>query len=87
MTASKIAHIICCGCCCVIKVAEETPLSVLFLAEIIKQIFPPGVVNIITGYGNVAGEAMIRHAAMDKLSFTGSLATGKRIMSLATMSG
>lgn len=65
----------------VIKPSEETPISLLRLGELIQEAgFPDGVVNIVTGYGNTAGEALASHPDIDKIAFTGSTAVGKRII-------
>ncbi len=68
----------------VLKTAEQTPLSMLYLAKLfVKAGFPPGVVNIISGYGPTAGAALASHIDVDKVAFTGSTATGKIIQALA----
>jgi phenylacetaldehyde dehydrogenase len=65
----------------VLKPAEATPLTALRLGELIVEAgFPPGVVNIVTGLGPVAGQALVEHPGVDKISFTGSTAVGKRIL-------
>jgi aldehyde dehydrogenase (NAD+) len=64
----------------VIKPSEITPTSTLLLAELVgKAGFPKGVVNVITGYGNPTGEALVNHPGVDKIAFTGSTATGRKI--------
>ena len=66
------------------KAAEQTPLSILVFANLIKEAgFPPGVVNIVNGHGRVAGAAIAQHLDIDKIAFTGSTATGKEIMKSA----
>jgi aldehyde dehydrogenase (NAD+) len=68
------------GNCCVVKPAEDACLSLLRLAELTHEAgLPPGVLNIVTGYGREAGEALIQHAGVDHISFTGSAATGTRV--------
>lgn len=68
----------------VIKVAEQTPLSALYFAELLKKAeFPPGVVNILNGAGREAGQAIAAHADVDKITFTGSTPTGREIMKAA----
>ena len=68
-----------------LKPAEQTPLSALILAQLITQAgFPPGVVNVVNGYGPEAGTALVQHPLVDKVAFTGSTATAKTIMSLAS---
>ncbi|MDP7705192.1 MULTISPECIES: aldehyde dehydrogenase [unclassified Mycobacterium] len=70
------------GCSVVIKPAPETPLDALWLAEMIEQLeLPGGVVSVVTG-GPDIGEALVRHPGVDKIAFTGSSATGRRIAAL-----
>ncbi|KAI9278812.1 aldehyde dehydrogenase domain-containing protein [Phascolomyces articulosus] len=84
MLAWKIAPAVCTGNTVVVKTSELTPLSALKIAELVKEAgFPPGVINIITGYGPKAGEALSRHMKVSKIAFTGSLATGRAIMKAA----
>jgi acyl-CoA reductase-like NAD-dependent aldehyde dehydrogenase len=80
----KIATAICSGNTIVLKPAEVAPLSVIHLAALVAEAgFPPGVVNIVTGTGPEVGEALVRHPGVDKLTFTGSGAVGRRILGLA----
>ena len=84
MAAWKLGPALCCGNTVVLKLAEQTPLSMLYVAQLIKEAgFPPGVVNIINGYGREAGSALVQHPHVDKIAFTGSTATGKEIMKMA----
>lgn len=84
MAAWKLAPALATGNCIVLKAAEPTPLSVLYLADLIKAAgFPPGVVNIINGYGNEAGAALAGHLDVDKIAFTGSTGTAKAIQKSA----
>ncbi|EHK98351.1 putative Aldehyde dehydrogenase [Glarea lozoyensis 74030] len=86
MAAWKLGPALACGNTIVIKAAEQTPLSILYLANLIKEAgFPPGVVNILNGYGREAGAAIATHLGIDKVAFTGSTATGKEIMKLASV--
>jgi aldehyde dehydrogenase (NAD+) len=81
MAAWKIAPALAAGNTVVIKPAETTPLSILVLAEIIADAdLPPGVVNIITGAGDI-GAALVNHNGIDKVAFTGSTEVGKQIQS------
>ncbi|KAI8140757.1 aldehyde dehydrogenase domain-containing protein [Fennellomyces sp. T-0311] len=81
MLSWKIAPAIATANTVVIKTSELTPLSALKFAELVKEAgFPPGVINIITGYGRITGEALSRHMKVSKIAFTGSTATGRAIM-------
>jgi phenylacetaldehyde dehydrogenase len=76
----KLAPALAAGCTVVLKPAELTPLSALLLGRLILDAgFPPGVVNILNGFGPTLGAAMASHEGIDKISFTGSTATGKHI--------
>ncbi len=80
----KLAPALAAGCTVVLKVAEQTPLSALRLAQLIMEAgFPPGVVNVLTGVGSVAGAALAAHPRVDKVAFTGSTAVGKSIVRAA----
>lgn len=80
----KVSAALAAGCTCVIKPSEITSVTALMLGEIaIEAGFPPGVLNIVTGYGPEVGEAMVLDPRVDKISFTGSTKTGQRIMELA----
>ena len=82
--ATKIAPILACGNALVLKPAEQTPLSVLLLAEIFSKAgLPKGVLNVVTGLGTEAGAALVDHPAVPKLSFTGSTTVGRRIAAAA----
>ncbi|KAF3000919.1 hypothetical protein E8E13_008510 [Curvularia kusanoi] len=84
MAAWKLGPALACGNTVVLKPAEQTPLSVLFLATLIKEAgFPAGVVNIVNGYGKSAGSRLSAHPDVDKIAFTGSTVTGKAIMRAA----
>ncbi|QLG47932.1 aldehyde dehydrogenase family protein [Natrinema halophilum] len=80
MASWKLAPALAAGNCSVLKPAEQTPLSALRLAELIDDIVPDGVVNVVTGYGEEAGEPLTRHPDVRKVAFTGSTAVGKRVM-------
>ncbi|KAJ3234326.1 aldehyde dehydrogenase (NAD(P)(+)) ald5 [Chytriomyces hyalinus] len=87
MVAWKIAPALAAGNVCVLKTSEKTPLSALKLCQLIVEAgFPPGVVNILSGFGPTAGDAIARHMDIHKLSFTGSTATGRKIMAAAAES-
>lgn len=84
ITSWKAAPALAMGNCIVIKPAGLTPLSALALADIIADAgFPHGVINIVPGKGSVAGEALIKHPLVKKISFTGSTEVGKHIMKTA----
>ena len=81
MGVAKIAPALAVGCTIVLKPAEQTPLSTLRLAELISEVgFPEGVVNIVTGFGETAGRALVAHPGVDKIAFTGSTTVGKEIL-------
>ena len=79
MAAWKLAPALATGNTCVLKPAETTPLTALLLAEVLQQAdLPPGVVNIVTGFGD-AGASLVAHDGVDKIAFTGSTEVGKLI--------
>jgi len=78
----KVAPALVAATTVVIKPSEETPLATLKLAQAF-EVLPPGVVAIVTGTGEEAGEALVRHPHVDMIAFTGSTTTGKRIMRIA----
>jgi len=84
MLARSLAPALAAGCTAVVKPAEETPLTALAFAELLAEAgIPPGVVNVVPGTGEVAGEALCRHPLVAGITFTGSVATGRRVMALA----
>jgi len=84
MWAWKIGPAVATGNCVVLKTAEQTPLSALFAANLVKEAgFPPGVINIISGFGKIAGAAISSHMDIDKVAFTGSTLIGRQIMKAA----
>jgi acyl-CoA reductase-like NAD-dependent aldehyde dehydrogenase len=81
---AKVAPALAAGCTIVLKPAELAPLSALMLADAAHEIsLPPGVLNVVCGSGRVVGEAIVGHPDVDMVSFTGSLAAGRRVASLA----
>jgi phenylacetaldehyde dehydrogenase len=85
MAAWKLGPALAAGCTCILKPAEQTPLTALRLGELIIEAgFPPGVVNILTGYGETTGMALVKHPGVDKIAFTGSTVVGKLINKAAT---
>jgi betaine-aldehyde dehydrogenase len=84
MAAWKLAPALAAGCSCVLKPAEQTPLTVLELAKHFEACgLPNGVVNIITGFGESAGAPLVQHPDVNKIAFTGSAAVGKQIVKMA----
>jgi aldehyde dehydrogenase (NAD+) len=87
MWAWKIGPAISTGNTVVLKTAEQTPLSALYVAKLVKEAgFPPGVINIISGFGRVAGAAIAAHMDIDKVAFTGSTLVGRQILQVAAKS-
>lgn len=87
MFAWKIGPALAMGNTIVLKTAEQTPLSALKMCELIKEAgFPPGVVNVISGFGPVAGAAIANHMDIDKVAFTGSTLVGRNILKAAASS-
>lgn len=82
----KLGPALACGNTIVIKIAETTPLSAFYATQLIAKVFPPGVVNVVTGYGNVVGAAISSHMKILKVAFTGSTAVGRTIMQAAAKS-
>jgi betaine-aldehyde dehydrogenase len=84
MAAWKLAPAIAAGCTCVLKPAEQTPLTMMEVAAWFTDLgFPPGVVNIVNGMGETTGAALVAHPGVDKIAFTGSAAVGKIIVKSA----
>ncbi|HEY3603721.1 MAG TPA: aldehyde dehydrogenase family protein [Sporichthyaceae bacterium] len=84
MCAWKLAPALACGNTAVLKPAEQTPLSALFLGELLIEAgLPAGVVNIVTGHGETAGAPLAAHQDVDKVSFTGSTEVGKLVLNAA----
>ena len=85
MAAWKLGAALAMGCTVVLKPAEQTPLSALYLATLIQEAgFPDGVVNVVPGFGETAGAALVDHPQVDKIAFTGSTEVGKLIMRQAS---
>lgn len=85
MATWKLGPALACGNTVVLKAAEQTPLSILVFGQLIKEAgFPPGVVNFINGYGAEAGPTLVQHPLVDKVAFTGSTATARNIMKMAS---
>ena len=81
MITRKVAPALAAGCTVVIKPAELTPLTALRVAELMAEVgFPPGVVNVVPGFGEVAGARLAQHPDVQKIAFTGSTVVGRRIV-------
>jgi phenylacetaldehyde dehydrogenase len=86
MAAWKVAPALAAGCTVVLKPAEQTSLTALRLGELVMEAgFPPGVVNVVTGFGPTAGAALTEHPDVDKIAFTGSTPVGKQIVHASTV--
>jgi phenylacetaldehyde dehydrogenase len=84
LTAMKMAPALAAGCTMVLKPAEDTSLTALRLAELMREAgFPPGVFNVVTGRGSEAGAALAAHPDVDKIAFTGSTEVGRLILAAA----
>jgi len=83
MAAWKLAPALAAGNTMVLKPAEQTPTSIMYLMDLLKDVIPPGVVNVVTGFGEEAGEALTSNRKVNKLAFTGETNTGKLIMKKA----
>jgi betaine-aldehyde dehydrogenase len=81
MSAQKVAPALAAGCTCVLKPAEQTPLTALELPGILEEAgVPAGAFNVVTGFGETAGVPLVESRGVDKIGFTGSLAVGKEVM-------
>ncbi|XP_012942591.1 aldehyde dehydrogenase, mitochondrial [Aplysia californica] len=87
MLSWKLGPALACGNTVVLKPSELTPLTALYCGQLFKEAgFPPGVVNIVPGYGDAAGAAIASHMDIDKVAFTGSTDTGRKVMTAAAQS-
>jgi acyl-CoA reductase-like NAD-dependent aldehyde dehydrogenase len=78
MAAERLAPALACGNAIILKPAEQTPLSALWFGALLLEAgIPPGSVNVLPGYGKTAGDVIARHMGVDKVTFTGSTATGR----------
>ena len=84
MAVWKLAPALASGCCVVLKPAESTPTSILILMELIADLLPNGVVNVVNGFGAELGRALVTNPKVAKAAFTGSTATGRLVMQYAT---
>jgi aldehyde dehydrogenase len=83
MAAWKLAPALSAGNCVILKPAEQTPASILVLMELIEDLLPPGVLNIVNGFGKEAGEALATSTRIAKIAFTGSTPVGSHILKCA----
>jgi len=83
MAAWKIAPALAAGNCIVLKPAEQTPVSILVLMELIGDLLPPGVLNVVNGFGAEAGKPLASHPDVKKVAFTGETTTGRLILQYA----
>ena len=85
LTAMKVAPALATGCSVVLKPSEDTSLSAIRLGQLCLEAgLPAGVLNIVTGLGSTAGQALTEHHDVNKIAFTGSTATGRKILEAAT---
>jgi acyl-CoA reductase-like NAD-dependent aldehyde dehydrogenase len=84
MQAWKLAPALCAGCTIVLKPSDKTPLSALYVGQLIVEAgFPPGVVNILPGHGREIGDALTHNMDVAKVAFTGSTAVGRKVLQAA----
>lgn len=84
MATWKIAPALAAGCCTVVKPAEQTPTSIMCLMELIADVLPPGVLNVVSGFGPEAGKPLATSPRVQKVAFTGETTTGRLIMQYAS---
>ena len=84
MATWKLAPALAAGNCIVLKPAEQTPVSILFVMEAIADLLPPGVLNVVNGFGPEAGKPLATHPDIKKVAFTGETTTGRLIMQYAS---
>lgn len=84
MAVWKLAPALAAGCTVILKPAESTPTSILVLMELIEDLLPAGVINIVNGFGAELGRPLVTNPKVSKAAFTGSTATGRMVMQYAT---
>ncbi|HEY0609263.1 MAG TPA: aldehyde dehydrogenase family protein [Chitinophaga sp.] len=84
MATWKMAPALAAGCCTIVKPAEQTPTSIMCLMELIQDIVPAGVINVVTGFGPEAGKPLAQSPRVNKVAFTGETTTGRLIMQYAS---
>ncbi|MCW2760844.1 MAG: aldehyde dehydrogenase [Marmoricola sp.] len=85
--AAKLGAPLVTGNTLILKVPDQAPLSALLMAELLQEIFPPGVVNILSGTGAVTGDALVRHPEVKRIALIGSVETGQRVQAAAATAG
>ena len=80
MAAWKMAPALAAGNTMILKPSEQTPLTALKLAELVNELFPPGVFNLVLGQGEAVGERIVTHPGVDMISLTGDVATGRKVL-------
>ena len=83
MATWKIAPALAAGCCVVVKPAEQTPASIMVLMELLQDVIPPGVLNVVNGFGLEAGKPLASNKRVNKVAFTGETTTGRLILQYA----
>ncbi|AMR29029.1 aldehyde dehydrogenase [Hymenobacter psoromatis] len=83
MATWKIAPALAAGCCVVVKPAEQTPASIMVLMELLQEVIPPGVLNVVNGFGLEAGKPLASNKRVQKVAFTGETTTGRLILQYA----
>ena len=84
MATWKLAPALAAGNCIVLKPAEQTPMSIMVLMDLIGDLLPPGVLNVVNGFGVEAGKPLAQNKRIAKVAFTGETTTGRLIMQYAT---
>ena len=84
MATWKVAPALAAGCCIVLKPAEQTPTSIMCLMELLQDVLPAGVLNVVSGFGPEAGKPLAQSPRISKVSFTGETTTGRLIMQYAS---
>src|SRR5260221_4351523 len=84
MATWKMAPALAAGCCVVLKPAEQTPTSIMILMDLVGHLLPPGVLNVVTGFGPEAGKPLASSPRVQKVAFTGETTTGRLIMQYAS---
>ena len=86
MAAWKLGPALAAGNTVVLKPSEQTPLTTFFISELLAEVFPEGVVNIVYGIGETVGSSLINHQDVNMISLTGDIATGSKVLEAASKS-